>query len=292
MSRRKNGRPNDGPVAFLKPLNRRDASRLIRLGRPVCVIGSDSRVHLRLPSKGVSRVHALIFHDDGEYFVRDLASRNGTYLNGRPVREHRLVPRDVLCVGPYAFRWSGPGERRRQRKLINPPTGWRASLTVPDGQVPFEILDRTVLIGRRTDCDITLQAMMVDPLHSVLFARERKMFVRDLNSRGGTFVNGQRTRESELNDGDEIRIGLSFVRFACSRQELPQSQPASEGPAPEHRHSAATVQREPRPEFDFPALQTADAVLSRQRNLARRILLRLNDTAILSDVQMETATSN
>lgn len=285
MSRRKKGRPNDRAIAFLKPLNRRDASRLIRLDKPVCVIGSDSRVHLRLPFQQVSGVHALIFHHDGEYFIRDLASRKGTYLNGRLVREHRLVPRDVLCIGPYAFRWSGPGERRRQRKLANPPTGWRASLTLPDGEVPFEILDRTVLIGRRPDCDVALQAMLVDPLHAVLFAREGKMFVRDLNSHGGTFVNGQRTRQAELRDGDEIRMGLSFVRFACGRPEEPEQAGACEPDAVQRASDQASPP--PRPgELDLSALEAAEVALARQ------ILLRLNDTAILSESNCNPVISN
>ena len=50
-----------------------------------------------------------------------------------------------------------PGGRRRHPRLSNPPTGPRAALVLPDAQVPYEIFDRTVLIGRRADCDVALK---------------------------------------------------------------------------------------------------------------------------------------
>ncbi len=46
-------------------------------GRPCDVIIHDRQV---------SRQHAEIFEEHGRYFLRDLNSKNGTYLNGRPVK--------------------------------------------------------------------------------------------------------------------------------------------------------------------------------------------------------------
>ncbi len=47
-----------------------------------------------------SRTHAEIFYNRGDWFVRDLGSRNGTYLNlDRIVSEHRLDPGNILRIG-------------------------------------------------------------------------------------------------------------------------------------------------------------------------------------------------
>lgn len=61
------------------PLNRRS----IIIGRG----GTDEQCDVVLFDRQVSRQHAEIFMDQGRYFLRDLHSKNGTYLNGEPVRE-------------------------------------------------------------------------------------------------------------------------------------------------------------------------------------------------------------
>lgn len=47
--------------------------------------GPDVRCDIVLPERQVSRQHAEVFFERGSYFLRDLASKNGTYLNGQPV---------------------------------------------------------------------------------------------------------------------------------------------------------------------------------------------------------------
>ncbi|MEU6985689.1 FHA domain-containing protein [Streptomyces sp. NPDC046324] len=52
----------------------------------------------------VSRNHAeLNAHADGTYWIKDLGSHNGTFLNGRPVAEARVTPDDIVGVGHSAF---------------------------------------------------------------------------------------------------------------------------------------------------------------------------------------------
>ena len=47
--------------------------------------GADLECDIVLPERQVSRQHAEIYVDQGRYFLRDLDSKNGTYLNGQPV---------------------------------------------------------------------------------------------------------------------------------------------------------------------------------------------------------------
>lgn len=41
---------------------------------------------------GVSRNHAEIVYNDGQYFIKDTGSRNGTYLNGEKIPHYRQIP--------------------------------------------------------------------------------------------------------------------------------------------------------------------------------------------------------
>ncbi|MER7521172.1 FHA domain-containing protein [Streptomyces sp. NPDC126499] len=52
----------------------------------------------------VSRRHAeLRAHPDGTYWIHDLGSHNGTFLNGRPVTEARVTGEDIVGIGHCAF---------------------------------------------------------------------------------------------------------------------------------------------------------------------------------------------
>ncbi len=54
----------------------------------------------------VSRVHARIFSKDGDTFIQDLNSKNGTYVNGRrllPNESVAIIPEDELTFGKRKF---------------------------------------------------------------------------------------------------------------------------------------------------------------------------------------------
>ena len=60
---------------FEVPLPMQD-NELILLGR------DDSAVSIAIHDEFVSRVHAAIIHENGCFYLRDLRSKNGTFLNG------------------------------------------------------------------------------------------------------------------------------------------------------------------------------------------------------------------
>ncbi len=62
-------------------------------------IGRDADCDILLDHRLVSRNHAKIFWRDGAYFIRDLASKNGTHVNGQPLmHEKRLQDGDEVQV--------------------------------------------------------------------------------------------------------------------------------------------------------------------------------------------------
>ena len=50
------------------------------------VIGRDSDCHLAIPSQSVSRRHAQLRLQDGQWSIEDLRTRNGTWVNGQQIR--------------------------------------------------------------------------------------------------------------------------------------------------------------------------------------------------------------
>ena len=71
----------------------------IVLGGGRMVVGRATSTDIRVPDANVSREHAVFEDDDGQWFIRDLDSTNGTFVNGDPVQRVRLRDGDVITVG-------------------------------------------------------------------------------------------------------------------------------------------------------------------------------------------------
>src|SRR3954447_7447369 len=72
------------------------------LEKGTTVLGRQSDSTICLESLAVSRHHARIVNVNGTYYVEDLGSSNGTFLNGeRIVARMPLAENDKLQLGPY-----------------------------------------------------------------------------------------------------------------------------------------------------------------------------------------------
>jgi hypothetical protein len=68
-----------------------------------------------------------------------------------------------------------------------------------------------LVIGRRPDCDVQLEDLLVSGHHCNLHRRPVGVFLEDLKSRNGTYLNGKKVvEESEVGDQDTIRIGKAI----------------------------------------------------------------------------------
>jgi hypothetical protein len=93
-------------------------------------------------------------------------------------------------------------------------------------------LDRTVInIGRRMDNHLVVDDPRVSRNHSQLRAIKGRFVVFDLNSTGGTFVNGQRVNQTILYPGDVISLaGVPLIYGQDNppaRSDLAETSPLS-----------------------------------------------------------------
>ncbi len=76
-----------------------DKGTSFRLNEGKNVIGRSPDSHIRLKDPWISRNHAEILVEDGKYFLEDLASVNGTYLNGQRISRGELKHKDNIYFG-------------------------------------------------------------------------------------------------------------------------------------------------------------------------------------------------
>ena len=82
-------------------------------------------------------------------------------------------------------------------------------------------IERDMLVGRDQDAEILLQLKDISRKHAALLFRDDHIWVKDLKSTNGTFVNGERVeqeQEIELHDGDMLQFAsFMFMILAPER---------------------------------------------------------------------------
>ena len=74
-------------------------------------------------------------------------------------------------------------------------------------------------IGRHSSNDVTLADRMVSKRHAAVGRVKGRIVVKDLGSRNGTFVNGDKVEKAILVSGDRLKVGNAVLRFF--REEEP-----------------------------------------------------------------------
>ncbi|WP_284119244.1 FHA domain-containing protein [Acinetobacter seifertii] len=87
-------------------------------------------------------------------------------------------------------------------------------------------VDRDMLVGRHQDADLLLQAAEISRRHAALLLKDQLLWVQDLNSSNGTFVNDIRIeQEKQLHDGDIVQFAsfkFSVLAPAQKITDLPE----------------------------------------------------------------------
>lgn len=91
------------------------------------------------------------------------------------------------------------------------------------GELPLDD-NREYIIGRKSDIDIVIVEDMVSRMHAKLILSNGQVYIQDLGSTNGTFVNGERIKRVRLKEGDRILVGTSLFRLERGEIKKPVGQ--------------------------------------------------------------------
>jgi ABC-type multidrug transport system ATPase subunit/pSer/pThr/pTyr-binding forkhead associated (FHA) protein len=173
-------------------------------------IGRDPVNNLVVPFPSISRQHAQITCQGGQYVLVDQGSSNGTYLVGQRIPAHIPQPLSNSAV-----------------IRIGDQLGNSVSITFLDTSAPMPSanvfnLDQAQLggtqkltIGRDPQSNLHLDTPAVSWHHAVVMRSGPGYAIQDLGSTNGTFVNGQRIRQAQLKQGDSVQIGPYKLAYSA-----------------------------------------------------------------------------
>lgn len=176
-------------------------------------IGRQGDNHLVLRDSRISRVHAQIVLEEGEYAIEDLGSRHGVYVNGLRTARQRLEASDRIEFGfPDSYQLIfAPETLEREREL--PAASLRAG--------GLSRLRSLVELARALEASLTpddVLAALVDAALGITGAERGFLLLR---SDGGLAVRAARTRSGEPLDPSELRVPMSVIERALKeRREL------------------------------------------------------------------------
>ncbi|MEJ7847225.1 MAG: FHA domain-containing protein [Pyrinomonadaceae bacterium] len=196
----------------------------------------------------VSRKHAEIRLENGNYFLEDNNSFNGTLVNEQRISSVTpLYHNDEirLGVGGPVLRFNSPsrtapagagltGQRALPSSQIaaipaepdraDPKTvvfqADKAGKYLPDktSGLPQLLMSVTfggkkeLTIGRDEKNDISLDGLQISKCHARLLLNGSEIFIEDLNSTNGVFVNGNRISRQAIQPNDEVQIGTFMLQ--------------------------------------------------------------------------------
>jgi predicted Zn finger-like uncharacterized protein len=152
---------------------------------------------------------------------------------GAPARV--VIPATPLApdgTGPVEMHAAGTTDRmritgamRNPARPLHLPVDQRLSLACisgPDSGRIFEIDKPRVVIGR-ANADIVVADIQCSRQHAAIEVMDEHVFVVDLNSTNGTYVNDQRVNRAELDNRTEFELGTTTLMLIRSYARDSQS---------------------------------------------------------------------
>ena len=182
----------------------------------------------------VSRTHAVISAAANGFVLRDLGSRNGTLLNGKPVTEAKLASGDCIMIGKYEILFQIPtiedGNPDDLDQTVIIPQYRRIMPERPDAvrragenmtprlfrksaMEEYPLDKERIVIGRRKNSDIRLAGFFA-PRVTVEVVRKGLDFVlQKVEGTAKVTINGEEMDEKTLEKEDLIAIGSEEFVF-------------------------------------------------------------------------------
>ena len=300
-------------MAILREISGPEPGRLFQLAQPRVVLGRHPDCEVIIEIGAVSRHHAQVLRVDGEYYVEDLNSRNGTFVNERLIHtRHRLAQDDCLrvCDVSFAFQWSPndphwnppPEDRSSAYTVIvddesetkNSTIMSRLDLSASDGSVATEsssevklsaLLEITQSLGKALSLDEVLPQVL-NSLYKVFTQADRGFIV--LKQEDGTLL----PRWTKVWRGDQeetIRVSRTIVNQVMESREAVLSHDASSDERFEMSQSIADFRL--RSVMCAPLINSDDSVLGVLQidTFDQRHGFKLADLEVLASVASQAA---
>ena len=214
-------------------------------------IGSDHDCNILVDQPSVSGRHCQLSQHGDQFVLEDLASTNGTFVNGRRIQARvpvQVFPADHITLGPLVpMPW--PAEQQSK-----PRPGPAAESS-------------TITIGRNPQSDVSLDFEIISWDHARVTLERDAWIIEDRGSRNGTALNriDNKIKRAPLLPTDEIYLGSYKISASRILTEKHFSQGDVAFERVSFRGERMVLGRDPSCDcpLDYPMISWRHAVLER-----------------------------
>lgn len=194
----------------------------------------------------IDQAGAIIFQenqallDELASIIQQAGEESGLYFYSPP-----MVRIAVLAnPSPYQLRIQAQSRRhplketatltiRADDQLESMP---KDAFLIVNGKDIFPLIHPVINLGRRPDNHLCIEDRRVSRTHAQMRAKHGRFIIFDLNSTGGTFVNGKRIKQYILHPGDVISLAGALLIFGQDNASITNGVQDPTHPIPPYPH--------------------------------------------------------
>lgn len=204
---------------------------------PQVFIGRDSENDIQIPLSSVSRKHARLFEEKGQWFIEDIGSASGTRVNTELLdanQPRQLADSDVIEIvhatitvylTPFDKLETDLEEKtsvvaqRMVRGIIDKSEQNDPYLIALNGssegrKAAISISVQEFVVGRADSADLSINDASLSRRHARITREWNDIYIEDLGSKNGVVVNGRKISSlTRIKDGDRIYLGTLHLAF-------------------------------------------------------------------------------
>lgn len=237
-------------MAILTLLFGREVLGTYEMDRDVFVLGRATDCDIVVDNLNVSRHHCKIEKRDGLYYIEDLKSNNGTFLNGNRITSETLTFGDEIGIGKHTLLFESHARASRRPDDSSAPPQHQVAMEmdesgtvfvkpeqmaaiqqkmtaarrahlriagVPGNHGTVDLGAGQIRIGRDPKNDVCVPGLFIGGTHCVIGHRPNGYYIEHVSGLRPLRINGRKVRTRSLADGDVIQVGGAHMTFYDSR---------------------------------------------------------------------------
>jgi predicted component of type VI protein secretion system len=218
-----------------------DLRKQFELGKDRATIGRTEDNIIVLADREISRLHAAIEHENGEYFIVDLGSSNGVFLNSKKISKSKLKYWDEIQIHNFVIKFMAkPGLGGTKEDMGERPANLESDKTKffnvtdnkqlddlrnktkesfltykgPSGKVRKLIIKKPrIIIGKSEQADIKIKGWFA-PSIAATIERQGSSYELVPNERGKVIYQNQRiSKSAKLTDDSGFIVRDIELKF-------------------------------------------------------------------------------
>jgi len=210
------------------------------LGRGDTKIGRGAECDLTLAGDSLSRVQLLLIESENNYFAKNVGKAPLSH-NGKPVGSTSLKEGDRLVLAEWEIEFSSKNDvswnqdetyasraGKENTRLLNVAlsreglTGDRLKLRIREPEKnprEYLVLQEVTTLGKSPSSDLKMDDPFCSDTHAKLIVKGGRIILFDLNSKNGSFLNGVKIKEADLEEGMKLRLGQTEIEAVLVSEE-------------------------------------------------------------------------